>query len=164
MKPRKRLSLGNHAEEVQAVALLIALATPASAFAREPAHNELAFARNGAIWVVGADGSHPTQLTRPGRFNVDSDLTWAPSGRHIMFVRDDHSFSCGMPCFEMYTVDVNGSNAVEVYVGADNPIAPSWSPTGKRFAYLGDLGWQLASGDELYGLFSVAATLGEAQL
>jgi putative cell wall-binding protein len=40
-----------------------------------------------AIWVAGIDGSQPVRISGPAGSAVDSEPTWAPSGREVYFTR-----------------------------------------------------------------------------
>jgi Tol biopolymer transport system component len=82
---------------------------------------QLAFVRDGQIWLVGSDGSNPVPLTSgPG----DHDPAWSPDGRRIAFTRQD----------AIYIMEADGSNVVRL-THEPYSSAPTWSPDGRRLAY-----------------------------
>jgi dipeptidyl aminopeptidase/acylaminoacyl peptidase len=82
---------------------------------------QLAFVRDGQIWLVNSDGSAPVQLTAgPG----DEDPAWSPDGRRIAFARQG----------AIYLMSADGSNVVRL---SERPAArqPTWSADGRRVAF-----------------------------
>ncbi len=98
----------------------------------KPASDEgwIAFARDGSIWIMQADGGSERLLTKAR----DSGPVWSPDGRQITFMRwfEDPGV------WEVYVMNADGSNirrltgdsASELYSDWD----PSWSPDGKQIA------------------------------
>jgi TolB protein len=90
----------------------------------------------GAIWVMGADGSSPRRLTKPSLRAFWPD--WSPSGDRILF--SDH---CCVIHSNLYTVRPDGSglsrltNVAPLSVDA---AFPSYSPDGTRISLLYDKG------------------------
>jgi eukaryotic-like serine/threonine-protein kinase len=77
------------------------------------------------IWIAGADGSRPFQLTRgPGR--GQGTPRWSPDGRLIAF---DSLGEDGIS--HIYVIDANGGRARRVGSGMSTEGAPSWSRDGK---------------------------------
>lgn len=88
----------------------------------------IAFTRvNGAgrdIWVMNADGSAQTQLTRGGG---EDDPAFSPDGTQIAF---SHNAD------DILVMDANGGSQRNVTAGTtDGELAPSWSRDGSRFAF-----------------------------
>jgi Tol biopolymer transport system component len=81
---------------------------------------------NQVISVMHADGGDVKQLTSPGY--VDAGPTISDDGRYIFF----HSHRSGL--FEIWRMDVDGKNMVQLTKGGDN-YQPYASPDGKWVYY-----------------------------
>ncbi|HEX9188176.1 MAG TPA: hypothetical protein VGB87_13945, partial [Vicinamibacteria bacterium] len=80
------------------------------------------------IWLAGADGSRPTQLTSgPGW--AQGGPRWSPDGRRIAFASHGEDGS-----ITAWTIDVTGGPARRVATGSLPAAQPDWSPDG-RFIY-----------------------------
>ncbi|MBP1767116.1 MAG: periplasmic component of the Tol biopolymer transport system like protein [Candidatus Aminicenantes bacterium] len=94
---------------------------------------------NTDVYLVPAEGGVPKRLTyHPG---PDRVIGWTPDGRRIVFLspRQDPA-GIGIPRF--YTVGVEGGYPEELPLPAGT--AASFSPDGKRLAYVPTLQWQAA--------------------
>jgi Tol biopolymer transport system component len=90
----------------------------------------------GAIWVMGADGSAPARLTKP-RLRA-SWPDWSPSGDRILFADN-----CCVAHSNIYTVRPDGSGLkriTSVKPLSVNAAFPSYSPDGTRISLLFDKG------------------------
>ena len=90
---------------------------------------------NDEIYVMDADGGNQQNLTNhPGRDSVPS---WSPDGKRIAFVsdRDGHVID-GRPTDEIYVMDADGGNQQNLTNNPDEDWTPSWSPDGKRIAFM----------------------------
>ena len=79
------------------------------------------------IWIVAASGGESRQLTQGGS---DERPRWSPDGKKVAFLSSRE----GTP--QVYTVGLEGGDAVKVTslsTGADNEL---WSPDGKWIAFV----------------------------
>ena len=85
------------------------------------------------VFVMNADGSHPTQIT----FNAfDDELpVWSPNGRKIVFQRD-FNIVRGEVDYDILTMKANGRRERNL---TNSPgvqdVDPDWSPNGRRLAF-----------------------------
>ena len=90
------------------------------------------------IYVMDADGGNQRRLTN----NPSSDYapSWSPDGKRIAFVshRDEHVDVNGWPTSEVYVMDVDGGNQLNLTNNPHNDRSPSWSPDGKRIVFSSD--------------------------
>lgn len=93
----------------------------------------LAFARDGAIDVVGAGGG-PAHAISPGS-GSDSDPAWSPNGKWIAFARRPE----GTQEREIWVMQPDGSHARRLTSLHGTCINPSWSPDGSRIAFASDI-------------------------
>ncbi|MGI8772242.1 MAG: winged helix-turn-helix domain-containing protein [Acidobacteriaceae bacterium] len=82
---------------------------------------------NDEIWLSGADGTSPVQLTSFGRFSGSPH--WSPDGRWIAFDSRPREHS------EIYVVDAEGRNLHAITNGANDDVVPSWSRDGKSIYF-----------------------------
>jgi Tol biopolymer transport system component len=90
------------------------------------------------LFVIGADGRGLRKLTR-GRARVGEDgADWSPDGSRIVFER---SFECAQSlllCIATWVVSADGSGERRLtpQTPGTGALAPTWSPDGKRIAYV----------------------------
>jgi Tol biopolymer transport system component len=96
-------------------------------------YDKIAFVsdRNGApdIWVMDADGSNQRPLTNDEA--VDSQPTWAPNGKRILFVSDRSADNA-----QIFVVGPEGRGLRQVTSSTGAKSTPSFSPDGFSIAYL----------------------------
>lgn len=99
----------------------------------------------GNIYVIqvvapgGGDSVLPPQLVNPDRpaGTTDSEASWSPDGTKFVF----RHIACDFCLLsELYTMNVDGTNRVQVTNLAGVESSPRWSPDGTRVAYEADRG------------------------
>ena len=80
-----------------------------------------------SIYVVGADGSLQTRLTRSGAWNP----TWSPDGSLIAYDSNTGGSS------QIWTMRPDGGRRVQLTTGPGVHWGPAWSPDGSWLAYTG---------------------------
>ncbi len=91
--------------------------------------------RNGStdeIYIMDADGIRPIRLTTNNQPvpAFDDSPSWSPDGRSIAFASNRGGNS------EIYVMDTNGKNIVQLTRTLDREATPSWSPDGSKIAYV----------------------------
>jgi Tol biopolymer transport system component len=104
----------------------------------------MAFTRNSQIWVMNSDGTEPRQITDPpqagewGNTNLpfgDYDPRVSPDGTKIAFERlvDDSSPHGN---YEIFTVDIDGSNLTQITDTGYSQGLAIWSGSGNEITYI----------------------------
>jgi dipeptidyl aminopeptidase/acylaminoacyl peptidase len=90
---------------------------------------EVAFIRQGQIWLCGLEAQDSPRLLLAARGNLGS-LRWRPDGRRLAFVsnRGDHSF--------VGYCDLDGKYFHFIAPSLDRDSEPAWSPDGRRLAWM----------------------------
>jgi Tol biopolymer transport system component len=96
------------------------------------------------IWVSGADGSEPQQLTR-GKQTRQSP-SWSPDARHIAFDSTDDSGHG-----HIWVMDADGTHSRQITADPGDQNMPAWSGDGRwiYFSWSQDSGrdiWRIPSG------------------
>lgn len=103
--------------------------------AQAPTTAKIAFASNlnvkakdkSDIYIMNPDGTGRINLTRHNA--KDSEPTWSPSGRHILFTSDRDGDS------DIYRMNADGTNVRRIFKKWANRSNPAWSPDGRQIAY-----------------------------
>ncbi len=93
---------------------------------------------NAEIYVMDADGENQRNLTNHP--NEDFQPSWSPDGKRIAFIsdRDGHVNIRDSPNYEIYVMDADGGNQLNLTNDPHNDKSPSWSPNGKRIVFSSD--------------------------
>jgi TolB protein len=83
---------------------------------------------NPEIYVMSADGSGVTRLTRNGV--AEGHLSWTPDGTRLSFNADYD----GDGFQEIWVMNAEGTGQVRITDDPDPEVFPEWSPTGDRIA------------------------------
>ena len=90
---------------------------------------------NPEVYVMDIDGNNPRNLTNnPGK---DWSPSWSPDGERIAFRsnRDGHFLNNVIPAYEIYVMDADGGNQLNLTKNPSDDSSPSWSPNGKRIVF-----------------------------
>jgi tricorn protease-like protein len=97
---------------------------------------QIAYAANGQIYVMEADGSHVRRLTR-SRPDGAYYPAWSPDGSTIAFWSGPRTGVDGGPAeSEIFTVPAKGGTPTRLTFNDVTSIEPTWSPDGEQIAYM----------------------------
>ena len=88
------------------------------------------------IWVMGADGGNPRNLTNHDAEDWNPD--WSPDGNLIAFISDrnsDWEFDIWGGNSEVYVMTPDGANLINLTKHPAKDNSPAWSPDGNQIAF-----------------------------
>jgi TolB protein len=111
----------------------VALLLAAAVLPFQPPPGQIAFMREGRVWVIGADGTGERPLTGALLYKVERPVTWTADGRRVLFW--NHS-EIG---WDVWTVPADGGDATNLTrVQSGGCRCPACSPDGKLIAFMRD--------------------------
>lgn len=95
------------------------------------------------IWLMDEDGSNQRQITFPripddgsGAILGDTDPKLSPDGARVVFTRKlDGTSNGGNGNFDLFRVDVDGRNLVDLTPTPEAEIGGQWSPDGSEIVF-----------------------------
>ena len=89
----------------------------------------------GDIWVMDADGENQRNLTNHDASDINPE--WSPDGRQIAFSSDrDRAWEFeGWDNRDIYVMNTDGTNLINLTNHPARDVGPDWSPDGTRIAF-----------------------------
>ena len=117
---------------------------------------------NPEIYVMDADGGNQRRLTN--NRHDDWSPSWSPDGKRIVFFsnRDGHVID-GIPTSEIYVMDADGGNQQRLTNNRHDDRSPSWSPDGKRIAFVSNRDGHVINGIPTSEIYVMDADGGNQQ-
>jgi Tol biopolymer transport system component len=103
----------------------------------------IAFARDGDIYVMGADGSNPKRISDLNA--QESDPAWSPDGEWIAYIKR----TPGTPVQNLWVMHPDGTGRRALTKQAGRAFTPSWSPDSTRIVF------SMNRDEEVFELFTI---------
>ena len=91
------------------------------------------------IWVMDADGGNPRSLTNHATPRIiEWSPDWSPDGLQIAFASnrdEDWEFEFALWNMDIYVMNADGANLINLTNHPAKDGSPSWSPNGNRIAF-----------------------------
>jgi Tol biopolymer transport system component len=118
----------------------------------------IAFARDGRIYTIAADGTEVTQITAGGRYHgrrfVDTTPSWSPDGGQLVFARVDDTVKQHS---DLFVVGADGDGLQSLgHTPSLNERFPAWSPDGASIAFI-NVSVGLNAGPHKVGVYTMNA-------
>ena len=88
---------------------------------------------NGGIYIIDGDGSNEKPIINR-EFYDEGYPSWSPNGTKIVF----SSYSYVNGNYDIYTMNIDGSNLTNITNTQSYDMMPSWSPDGTKIAFASD--------------------------
>jgi Tol biopolymer transport system component len=89
-----------------------------------PDGKKIAFTPGNSVYIINADGSNLRKL-----INDVTDPAWSPDGKRIaVTMKKDENW-------EIYVMDIDGSNLIQLTDNSAWDCDPEWSPDGEKIAF-----------------------------
>lgn len=100
------------------------------------------FPHGGRILTMNAQGKRREQVTTGRHFNgkrfADSEPSWSPNGKQIAFFRKQGSGLTRGKGFDLFVIDVDGSDLRPIVTTDLDESEPAWSPDGQWIAFVAE--------------------------
>ena len=93
---------------------------------------DIAFVRDGEVYLLSADGATFTNLTNDP--SSDDGPTWSPDGQMIAFV-SNRVFSANREWSHIFVMNADGTGPTQLTSGEWHAGWPAWSPDGGKIAF-----------------------------